>query len=285
MTPDEVIEKFLDECAKHVGLSESPKGSNNGKALREFLKGSGFSPGQPWCAYAMWAVGNKALGSAWPLPRTGDCDVLLRLARKRGVLHTKPKHGDIFLVCATFDDATHTGAVRTPDYADDSFSTYEGNSNGGGSREGWQFTSRPERAIDPKGRYVCKFLRWVDLLDLEKEADPVQRAPTALDTVSFPVRIGAQGGILSGLRVPQTEGDRDVKTYIPVRLALTLLHGKTFVDANMDILPSGQLTWVDKLMIGMPIFRGGVAYLWVRDFAKLQGLQVKVEPEMVTLYR
>jgi hypothetical protein len=141
MTRSDAIEAVLAQAHAAVGVSEEPKGSNDGPALRRLLAGTGFVPGQAWCAYAVQAIGQRALGAklsagAWPLPPTGDCDVLLHFARAHNVLRTQPRRGDVFLVQASRSDAVHTGYVRR-DNGDGTFGSWEGNSNGGGSREGW----------------------------------------------------------------------------------------------------------------------------------------------------
>ena len=274
MTRTEAISAVLAQAEKAVGISESPKGSNDGQALRAFLLGSGFVPGQAWCAYGLWTIGNKALGSQWPLLRTGDCDQLLVQARRRGVLRTAPQDGDAFLVLASDNDATHTGFVyRAKTTEPDAFTTIECNSNGGGSREGFEVAKRPERVVDPPGRYRCVFVRWADLLDLPKDTDPVRRAAAGGDK-TFTVWIGGSGASVPGLKVKMPEGPDAERVYVPVRATLEKLHGVDATTKGLQRTDGGLLVWQGALLPGVPIYRAGKSYQWVRAFATSQGLDI-----------
>ncbi len=278
MTRSDAIEAVLSQAKAAVGICEEPRGSNDGPALRRFLAGTGFQPGQAWCAYAVQAIGQRALGArlsggAWPLPRTGDCDELLRHARGNDILRTTPRRGDVFLVLASSSDAVHTGFVVTPDADGDAFSSLEGNSNGGGSREGWIVAARPERATDPAGRYRCVFVRWVELLSDVIHAmpgvgtEPYRAAGDGPTDEAWSVYVGSQPTALSGRMV----GDRVV---VPVRELLERLHGKPAVDAGLTRTDAGLLVWLGKVLPIQPVYRGGIAFGWVRPLATAQGLEV-----------
>ena len=278
MTRSDAIEAVLTQAQAAVGICEEPKGSNDGPALRRFLAGTGFRPGEAWCAYAVQSVGQRALGArlsggAWPLPRTGDCDELLTYGRAHGVLRSKPQRGDVFLVLASDSDAVHTGFVATPDADGETFATIEGNSNGGGSREGWIVAARPERATDPAGRYVCRFVRWADLLgDIVHAApglgaEPYRAASAAPAEEVWSVYVGAQPTPLSGRMVGG-------QVYVPVREYLERLHGKAAVDAGLTRTDAGLLVWSGRVLPIQPVYRGGMAYGWVRALATAQGLVV-----------
>lgn len=275
MIRSDAIEAVLTQAHAAVGISEEPRGSNDGPALRRFLAGTGFRPGEAWCAYAVQSIGQRALGAklsagAWPLPATGDCDVLLHFARAHNVLRTTPRRGDVFLVLASDKDAVHTGFV-TAAQTEDAFATIEGNSNGGGSREGWTVAARPERATDPAGRYVCRFVRWADLLgDVVHAvpgvgAEPYRAAGDVPSEEEWSVYVGAQPTPLSGRMV----GDRVV---VPVRALLERLHGKPAVDAGLTRTDAGLLVWAGKVLPIQPVYRCGVAFGWVRPLASSQGL-------------
>lgn len=124
---------------------------NHGRFVEAILASTGNEPGQPWCASAVYYVGNGELGKAWPLPRTASCDVLLEFAFATGMLYgntlamdmlvkgkrltpeaglqrtSPPKFGDVFLRMKSPVDATHTGFVNTPLAPAAGFHTYEGN--------------------------------------------------------------------------------------------------------------------------------------------------------------
>lgn len=277
MTRNDAIESVLAQAAKAVGIAEEPRGSNDGPALRRFLAGTGFEPGQAWCAYAVQAVGQRALGAklsggAWPLPSTGDCDVLLRYARAHGILRTTPRRGDVFLVQASASDAVHTGFVRQ-DNGDGTFGSWEGNSNGGGSREGWIVVEREERAIDPAGAYFCSFIRWSELLSDVVHAvpgvgaEPYRAAGDVPAEEVWHVYVGSQDVPLYGRLV----GD---KVYVPVRALLERLHGKPATDAGLSRTDGGLLVWQGKVLPIQPVYRHGIALGWVRPLALCQLLEV-----------
>lgn len=277
MTREGAIEAVLSQAGAAVGICEEPRGSNDGPALRRFLAGTGFVPGQAWCAYAVQSVGQRALGAklsagSWPLPSTGDCDVLLHFARAHNVLRTTPKKGDVFLVQATRTDAVHTGYVRK-DNGNGTFASWEGNSNGGGSREGWIVVEREERAVDPAGAYFCSFVRWADLLgDLIHAApgvgaEPYRAAGDVPADESWEVFVGGGETPLAGRMF-------DDKAYVPVRAYLERLHGKLAVDVGLTRTEGGILVWAGKALPIQPIYRGGVAYGWIRPLAQAQGLIV-----------
>lgn len=267
--PNDYIDSILAECARRVGMAEWPRGSNRGPELEAWLQPTGFHPGEPWCAYSVSRIG-MTLGSAWPLPITGDCDVLLEFARKKRILHATPQRGDVFLVCASGVDATHTGFVKAGE-GEDTFPTYEGNSNSGGSREGWEFVSRSARQVDPKGAYFCQFVRWIDIAGAPS-GSPAPQEFRSVSESPFVVNFGAGEGVaVSALRIV---ADGDGKVIVPLRRSLCELFPADFVTKNLVRSEEGHLLWCGKLIPGMPYYRQEKAYLWVRDFAKLVGLEV-----------
>jgi hypothetical protein len=138
-------------------VREEPLGSNAGQAVEAFLKLTGLGKGHPWCAAGVAYAGNAALGSRWPLPLTASCVALGQFAQKKKVLVTEPAVGDVFLLWLTVNGVqrfAHTGFVTALPG-----STSEGNTSGGGSREGWGWFER-ERKWKPEDR----FIRWSQLV-------------------------------------------------------------------------------------------------------------------------
>jgi hypothetical protein len=178
----------------------------------------------------------------------------------------------VFLVQASRSDAVHTGYVRR-DNGDGTFASWEGNSNGGGSREGWIVVEREERQVDPAGAYFCSFVRWSELLgDVIHAvpgagAEPYRAAGDAPAEEEWSVYVGTQPTALSGRMV----GDRVV---VPVRALLERLHGKPAVDAGLVRTDAGLLVWAGRVLPIQAVYRGGVAYGWVRALASAQGLIV-----------
>jgi hypothetical protein len=120
------------------------------------LQVTGLGPGYPWCAAFVAHVGKSALGAKWPLPLTAGCAVLGDFAKSRGLLVETPEVGDVFLVYfPSLKRYAHTGFVLGLNG-----STIEGNTSGGGSREGWGVFAR-SRAWKPQDR----FIRWTRLLE------------------------------------------------------------------------------------------------------------------------
>lgn len=112
---------------------------NDGPWVEAIQRVTGNRRGDPWCASYVSAVLALAYGGAPPLPATASCDELLRHARRDGRLTSDPEAGDVFLVMRdgvlSGTDAIHTGFVT--DVTLDAVRTIEGNTNAGGSREGW----------------------------------------------------------------------------------------------------------------------------------------------------
>jgi hypothetical protein len=136
-------------------VREVPKQSNAGQGVEAMLKVCGLGPGHPWCAAFTSYVGRSALGSLWPLPLTAGCAALGEAAKAKGILVNKPLPGDVFLVWfPKLGRYGHTGfIVSVGDGV--THQCIEGNTNDGGSRDGWGVFERP-RTFGPKDR----FIRW-----------------------------------------------------------------------------------------------------------------------------
>lgn len=157
---DDRVEAVLAEAKRYLGVKEEPIGSNHGTCVSYWLKEAGVADGLPWCAAFVHSMGVQALGRTnWKLPTTASVAALAAWGATQGtVLKTLPKRGDVFLlwepglVPARFG---HTGFVTSVNHS--TISTIEGNTNDGGSREGFGVFAR-ERPIQPSTRY----LRWVE---------------------------------------------------------------------------------------------------------------------------
>lgn len=165
MTRQSAIRAVLAAAEADMSVREKPPGSNDHPRIRKALALCGLGPRYRYCAamVALWGV--EALGqSAWPLPRTADCDVLLAFARKRGILNRTPEVGDVGLLLrpGDHDDAFHAFLVRGLGGDGDGprFATYEGNTNSGGSADG-DGCYRRERTDT---QHIV-FVRWPLLLD------------------------------------------------------------------------------------------------------------------------
>jgi hypothetical protein len=141
--------------ARGVGFArEQPRNSNRGQAIEAMLKLTGLDGGYPWCAAFVAWCGVSALGERWPLPRTASVQQLYNAAEVRKLVSPRPEPGDVF--CLWFPSLgrfAHTGFVRKVE-GDVAF-TVEGNTNDGGSRDGWGVFERT-RHFGPQDR----FIRW-----------------------------------------------------------------------------------------------------------------------------
>ena len=128
---------------RFVGWVKETSGANDGPWVEAIQRTTGNKRGDPWCASWVNFVLQIAYSGRSPLPVTASCDVILEWARKQGRIVETPEPGDVFLVMRTPTDAVHTGFVSR-DTAH-TVGTYEGNTNSGGSRDGWGVFARERR--------------------------------------------------------------------------------------------------------------------------------------------
>lgn len=166
-----VVKDVLKKAHSQLGVEEKPRGSNDGPQVRAYLRATGLGPGSPWCAaFLAWCIQEveKERGITIAFPKTASCDVILEFARRHDILFAEPQEGDVFLVLASQNDATHTGFVQA--VTKTKFKTIEGNSNSTGTREGNEVCSNSRPF---KTRY--RFVRWGALLkpaDLPPDVEP-----------------------------------------------------------------------------------------------------------------
>jgi len=157
-----VIDAVLGAMAALSPVKELP--GNRGYFVDAINEWAGSPPGSAWCLNACHYAAAHAIGKArWPLPINGNCDVLLRYARKMGILRDTPARGAIFLKLdpENPENATHAGLVDSDPMPSGKWMTREGNSNEDGSREGTDIVEI-ERPRKPGERYV--FVYWWLLL-------------------------------------------------------------------------------------------------------------------------
>lgn len=156
VTPADLV---LRVAAATEGATESPPNSNAGPYVERLLRVTGLGAGQPWCAAYVADVGVSALREKWPLPKTAACRALGLFAAEKGILRETPEVGDVFLLhYPSLGRFAHTGFV-TKVLSPTRIETIEGNTNDGGSRDGWGVFRRT-RAVKPADRFV----RWTALL-------------------------------------------------------------------------------------------------------------------------
>jgi hypothetical protein len=154
MTP---VEQVLAEARRYIGVTETPPGSNRGVEVDYFIRETGLDPklGLPWCAAFVHQIGRQALGAAWPVPRTASVAAIERWATAQGVIRDTAAVGDLFLLWhAELKRFAHVGFIEAT-LDGGRFATLEGNTNPGGSREGFGVFRR-QRTFGLSTRFV----RW-----------------------------------------------------------------------------------------------------------------------------
>jgi hypothetical protein len=151
-----IAARALDFARKEIGVQEVPLGSNNGPKVRQYLAAVGLPPGYAWCmAFVYWCF-NKVPDN--PLIKTGGVLHQFNTASGKRIYKVDAKKaaltadmilpGDIFIL-AYAHGAGHTGFVEK--VTGDSIITIEGNTNGGGSREGIGLFSRRRKVSELRG--------------------------------------------------------------------------------------------------------------------------------------
>lgn len=146
-----VQERALIEASSQVGVEEVPRGSNWGPRVALYLKAAGiFSPAY-WCAaFVTWclvAVGVKR--SSLPL-LAGSTAAWIKWAQANGRILATPERGCLFCWNGHIG---FVGDVRKVD-----FDTFEGNTNTGGSRNGYKVAKRSRTRVGvrsmPQGCFI-----------------------------------------------------------------------------------------------------------------------------------
>jgi hypothetical protein len=131
-----------------VGWVKEATGQNDGAWVEAIQRITGNKRGDAWCASFVTMVLDIAYRGKNPLKRSASCDMLLEDARTKGWLKDTPEVGDVFLIMKTPTDAVHTGVVTTVGKA--AFKSCEGNTNEGGSRDGWGVFARQRKIAGVK---------------------------------------------------------------------------------------------------------------------------------------
>jgi hypothetical protein len=148
------VQRVLAVAAGEIGTVEDPPGSNAGPRVEEYLATVHLTRGNPWCAAFVAWVGVTAVGVAWPVPLVGGCATLGEWAQKEHVRYLHPQVGDIGLLYSPRRQRfAHTFFVSGGPDAAGARETIEGNTSGGGSREGWGVFRR-RRHFGPGDRFI-----------------------------------------------------------------------------------------------------------------------------------
>jgi hypothetical protein len=126
----DIARAYLVEHPREVG------GNNRGPWVRTFCDGV---EGRAWCGYAVRHLARQA-GEPWAERISPSCDVTAARALHDGRWSSTPIVGGLFLVRRTPTDWTHMGIVL--DAGPGWISTWEGNANDEGGREGHEVCGR-----------------------------------------------------------------------------------------------------------------------------------------------
>lgn len=148
---------LIAEARRYLTVVEVPKNSNRGVCIDYWIRECGLDPAGafPWCAAYVGQMGRQAVGASWPVPRSASVAAIAAwAATKPGVLQASPAVGDLFLLWSPeLKRFAHIGIVTK--VTGDGYETIEGNTNGGGSRDGFGVFARTRR-LDARN----KFVRW-----------------------------------------------------------------------------------------------------------------------------
>jgi lysozyme family protein len=152
----------LAVAASQLGVRERPPGSNRGPEVEQYQATVGIEPGQPWyAAFVYWCFEQAArqLGRANPVIKTGSVMEHWSRAQQQGLPVVRAeqarhepyrvKAGTVF-VLGTGRGTGHTGLVER--VLGGRLVTIEGNTNGGGSREGIGVFRRVSRDLSSINR-------------------------------------------------------------------------------------------------------------------------------------
>jgi hypothetical protein len=163
----------IDIAASQIGVCEQPRGSNRGPEVDQYIRSVGLNPADasyPWCACFLYWVFDQAAKLKRienPLPKTAGVHVLWNKGKdtEANVIYpsnadsTTVKPGMIFMI-DTGGGHGHAGLVCQA--AGDHLITIEGNTNPGGSSEGYGVFRRDARPIS-----MGRLLGYLDFCDIQ----------------------------------------------------------------------------------------------------------------------
>jgi hypothetical protein len=148
----------VDIAASQIGVVEQPHGSNRGPEVDVYIRSAGLDPAAgnfPWCVCFLYWVFNQAAkikGVENPLPKTAGVIALWTLARRTDaqIVHKSEVSGQMVKPGMIFaldlgGGKGHAGLVI--DVSGDHIITIEGNTNPGGSSDGFGVFRRDARPL------------------------------------------------------------------------------------------------------------------------------------------
>jgi hypothetical protein len=148
------IDDVMADARRKLVVREVPRGSNRSPEIDAMNRYANAPLGSPWCCSF---VVTCLAGTDNELPVTASCQHLADAAIKKGLVvpQSEARRGDIFLLWyPSLGRYAHTGFVDSGNM-NGVIDTIEGNTNDGGSRDGWGVFER-DRTLKPKDLIV----RW-----------------------------------------------------------------------------------------------------------------------------
>lgn len=141
----QLSEKAIEIAITQIGVQETPRGSNWGHPVQDYLQRVGIDFPASWCmALVYWSFDEaaKAINTINPMVKTGG---VLRAYNEAMSHHvTDYQRGDIFIMDIGHG-LGHTGIILSIENG--MLNTIEGNTNDTGSREGFEVCYKKR---DPK---------------------------------------------------------------------------------------------------------------------------------------
>lgn len=152
---DDLATNVIRFAMTQNGVQEQPKGSNRGPEVDEYVKYVGIDPAQqiPWCAcFVSFCIGKTATALGISAQFHSSAGAMNLLAKNPslvvpvvvvpcvGVIDHGQGKGHAFFITAINDDG--------------SYQDIEGNSNSGGSREGFEVVVRQRQPAEITGGFI-----------------------------------------------------------------------------------------------------------------------------------
>lgn len=148
----------IDIAASQIGVIEQPRGTNRGPEVDVYIRSTGLNPADdsfPWCVcFLYWVFGQaaKIKGKTNPLPKTAGVISLWNLGRageaevvRKADANAQTVRPGMIFHLDLGNGKGHAGLVI--DVIDDRIITIEGNTNPGGSPDGFGVFRRDSRPI------------------------------------------------------------------------------------------------------------------------------------------
>ena len=155
------VDVFLASARALRFVREEPRNSNAGQAVEAFLAVCGLGKGAPWCMAFVHFIGRSCFGALWPLTVSASCQTTFEDAQTKGcvIATSELRAGDLLFVWHPSLNRYGHVAIVAGTRVTAGVPTIEGNTNDGGSRDGWGVFSRV-RATTPHDAGV----RWTTAL-------------------------------------------------------------------------------------------------------------------------